>query len=286
VSERAAWCRCRGTYERLRSGAAAQRVLSSIAGRSVGRSRSLDLSTHALAFGAQQLLCTVPLVVAISAVAPHGPNRGVAYATVNLFGLRGSSASAVTELLTRHSHSISASALVVSAIGALVFTTSVGAVQQRAFELIWNLPAVRGPRAYLRQLAWAPTLALFTVGVLAAAAPGRWLDGRLPGAGDWLVIVVRGALIVAFYTWSQYWLLGRRVPARRLAPGAAAVAVLTVALVEVSRLVVPGQISWQVQAYGLVGVGFVFAAWLMILSMLIYAGVLLGALSFEEGARN
>ena len=270
-------------YERLRSGAAAQRLLSSIAGRTISRSRSLDLSTHALAFGAQQLLCTVPLIVAISAVAPHGPGRGVAYATVNLLGLDGPSASAVTQLLGRHSNSISASALVVSMIGALVFTTSVGAVQQRAFELIWNVPNVRGVRAYLRQLAWAPTLAVFSVGILAAAGPGRWLDGHLEGAGDWLARLIRVLLIVGFYAWSQYWLLDRRIPARRLLPGAVAVGVFTMILVEASRLVVPGQIAWQMQAYGLVGVGFVLAAWRMILSVLIYAGVLVGALPPRGG---
>jgi membrane protein len=271
----------RGAYDRLRSGAAVQRLLSSVAGRTVSRSRSLDLSTHALAFGAQQLLCTVPLVVAISAVAPHGPDRGVAYATVNLFGLDGSSASAARQLLGRHSSSISVSTLVVSMIAALVLTTSVGAVQQRAFELIWNMPNVRGLRAYLRQLAWAPTLAVFTVAVLAAAGPGRWLDGHINGAGDWLAGLIRLLLIVGFYTWSQYWLLDRRIPARRLLPGAVAVGVLAMLLVEGSRLVMPGEISWQADAYGLVGVGFAFAAWLMILSVLVYVGILFGALLAE-----
>ncbi len=270
------------TYERLRSGALVQRLLSGVAGRTVSRSRSLDLSTHALAFGAQQLICTVPLIVAISAVVSHDPGHGVAHATVNMFGLDGTSAAAVTQLLGRHSSSISATALVVSMLSALFFTTSVGAVQQRAFELIWNVPNVRGVRAYLRQLAWAPTLAVFTVGVLAAAKPGQWLDGTVPGAGDWLVVLTRVILIVAFYAWSQYWLLDRRIRLRALLPGALAVGVLSMLLVEGSRLVLPVQISWQAQAYGLVGVGFVFAAWLMILSLLIFVGVLFGAL-FSEG---
>jgi membrane protein len=278
--------RVSAAYDRLRSGAAVQRLLSSIAGRAVSRSRRLDLSTHALAFGAQQLLCTVPLVVAISAVAPHGPDRGVAFATVNLFGLDGSSASATRQLLGRHSSSISVSTLVVSMIAALVLTTSVGAVQQRAFELIWNVPNVRGMRAYLRQLAWAPTLAVFTVAVLAAAGPGRWLDEHVSGAGDWLAGLIRLLLIVGFYTWSQYWLLDRRIPARRLLPGAVAVGVLAMLLVEGSRLVMPGEISWQADAYGLVGVGFAFAAWLMILSVLVYVGVLFGALLAEGRTAN
>ncbi|MGN6608435.1 MAG: hypothetical protein ACTHMS_15660 [Jatrophihabitans sp.] len=239
------------------------------------------MSTHAMAFSAQQLLCTVPLVVAISAVVPHGPGRGVAYATVNLFGLDGASATAVTALLSRHTSSVSVSALVVSMIGAVVLSTSVGAVQQRAFELIWNVPKLRGLRCYLRQLAWAPTLAVFSVGMLAAAGPGRWLDRHVAGAGGWSVMAIRVLLVAAFYVWSQFWLLDRRIPTRSLLPGSVAVGVLTIGLVEASRLVVPGQITWQVQAYGLVGVGFVFAEWLLILSVLIYVGVLIGALVAE-----
>ncbi|MEO6701691.1 MAG: hypothetical protein ABI140_05250 [Jatrophihabitantaceae bacterium] len=161
---------------------------------------------------------------------------------------------------------------------ALVLSTSVGAVQQRAFELIWNQRRLAGVRGYLRQLAWAPTLAAFTVGMLAVARPGRWLDEHLSPVGSWLVAVARVLLIVAFYWWSQYWLLARRVAADRLLPGAIAVGVLTMTLVETSRLVVPGQIDWQVQAYGLVGAGFVFAAWLMILAIVVYVAILLGAL--------
>lgn len=152
----------------------------------------------------------------------------------------------------------------------------------RAFELIWNLPRVAGVRGYLRQLAWAPTLAVFTTGMLAAARPGRWLDGHVPWVGGWFVAALRALLIAGFSWWSQYWLLDRRVDGRRLLPGAIAVSGLSMALLEASRLVVPGQISWQVQAYGLVGVGFVLAAWLMILSVLVYAGIVMGALIEER----
>lgn len=271
-----------GDHARARGARAARRLSAGVAGETVRRTRALDLSTHALAFGAQQLLCTIPLIVAVSAVVSHAPGRGVAYATVTFFDLDGSSATAVNQLLGRHSSSISPSALVVSMLTALLFTTSVGAVQQRAFELIWGLPHLAAVRGYLRQLAWAPTLAVFTIGMLAAARPGRWLDGHVAWAGAVAVVALRTLLVVGFYWWSQYWLLDRRVQARRLLPGSIAVAALSMALVEASRLVVPAQISWQVQAYGLVGVGFVLAGWLMILSVLIYVGVVIGALLVER----
>lgn len=267
---------------RSRTLTTARRLSAGVAGQTVRRTRALDLSTHALAFGAQQLLCTIPLIVAISAVVAHTPGHGVAYATITFFDLDGRSATAVVQLLGRHASSISPTALAFSMMTALLFTTSVGAVQQRAFELIWNLPRVAGLRGYLRQLAWAPTLAVFTIGMLAAARPGRWLDGHVPWVGAWVVAALRALLIAGFYWWSQYWLLDRRVNARRLLPGAISVAALSMALVEASRLVVTGQISWQVQAYGLVGVGFVLATWLMILSVLVYSGIVMGALIDER----
>jgi uncharacterized BrkB/YihY/UPF0761 family membrane protein len=48
----------------------------------------------------------------------------------------------------------------------------------------------------------------------------------------------------------------------------------------------PGQISWQVHAYGLVGGVFVLSVWLMILSVVIFGGVLLGALVSERRAHT
>jgi len=96
------------------------------------------------------------------------------------------------------------------------------------------------------------------------------------------VVALRGLLVVAFYWWSQYWLLGGRVRWQALLPGAVAVAILTTGLLELSRLVMAGQISWQLRAYGPVGCVFVLSVWLMILSMLTFVGILIGALIAER----
>ena len=244
--------------------------------------RELDLDTRALALGAQQLLCTAPLIVAVSAVVKHSPGHGVGYATASFFDLSGDSADAVIRLFGRSSTTISTSALVFSLIIAVAFATGVAAVQQRAFELMWTLPPLGVPRSYVRQLAWAPTLALFTVGLLVATRVGTLIDQHVPGVGEWAVVVARALLIVAFYWWSQHWLLGGRVTRRALLPGALAVAVLTTGLLELSRLVIASQISWQVQAYGPIGCVFVLSVWLMLLSMLTFIGVLIGALIAER----
>ena len=48
----------------------------------------------------------------------------------------------------------------------------------------------------------------------------------------------------------------------------------------------PSQISWQVNAYGLIGAVFVLSVWLMVLSAVIFAGVLFGALHVQRRAAD
>lgn len=246
------------------------------------RFRDPDLGTHALALAAQQMLCTVPLVVAIASVIQQERDKGIAYAAVRFFDLHGESASAVRQLLQRSISGMGLPALLLSLLIAVVFATGVASAHQRAFELMWHLEHMTGSRSYLRQLLWTPVLGVFTVALLAAARVGIWLDGPAPAVAPWAEGLARGLVIVAFYLWSQHWLLGGRVRWHALLPGAAAVGVLTSTLIAVTRFVMDGQISWQLHAYGLVGVVLVLATWLMLLSMLIFAGVLVGAMLHEH----
>lgn len=254
----------------------------SIAGQGVSRMRELDLDTHALALCAQQVLCTAPLVVAISAVLQRETGHNISLIISRFFGLTAESRHDLSLLFGRTSDSISTSVLVIGLVTAVIFMTSVGAVQQRAFELIWTLPRASGVRAYLRLLLFAPAFTAFTVAVLLAGRIGRTVDAQFAHVGPVSIALVQAGLTFAFYWWTQYWLLGGRVSYRALLPGALAVAVLTTALVRLSRLIVPGQIDWQVEAYGLIGAVFVLSVWLMVLSAVIFAGVLFGALVAER----
>ncbi len=254
----------------------------SLYGSGLQRVRELDLDTHALALCAQQVLCTAPLIVAISAVLQRTNGNGVSVYMSRFFGLSGNSAADVERLFGRTSPTISTFALVFAMASAVVLSTSVGAVQQRAFEMIWTLPRVRSVRSYLRQLIWAVALAAFSMGILVAGRCGRWFDRQMFDTGSSAPVVMQAAMTFAFYWWSQRWLLGGRVSWRSVLPGAVAVAVATMVLVRLTRLVLPGEISWQVHAYGLIGGIFVLSVWLMILSAVIFGGVLFGALYVER----
>jgi membrane protein len=246
------------------------------------RMRELDLDTHALALCAQQVLCTAPLIVAMSAVGQRVFGQGAGYFMTRFFGLHGDSADAVTRLFSRTSPSISTPALVFAMVTAVAFTTSVAAVQQRAFEQIWTLPRVIGVRSYLRQLAWAVVLGTYSVLMLSLGRLAREIGHHAGRPFVLTIMVFQGVVTFLFYWWSQHWLLGGRVTWRALLPGAVWVGLLTTALFRLTRVVMPGQISWQVHAYGLVGAVFVLSVWLMILSAVIFAGVLIGAVMTER----
>ena len=256
----------------------------SFGGHGVRRMRELDLNTHALALCAQQVLCTAPLVVAIGAVVQRLTGRGISFAIARFFGLDRQASADVAQLFGRTSTSISTFTLLLGLVTAVVFMTSVGAVQQRGFELIWTLPRTAGVRSYLRQLVFAPALAIFTVAVLLAGRVGHWMDHQIVGIGPWVVVLVQGTMTFVFYWWTLHWLLDARVTWRALLPGALTVGVLSTVLVRASRLIVPQQITWQVHAYGLIGAVFVLSVWLMVLSGVIFGGVLFGALVTERRA--
>lgn len=256
----------------------------SIGGRGLRRIREIDLDTHALALCAQQVLCTAPLIVAMSAVLQRTSHRNVSYVISRFFGLHDDSAAAVQRLFGRSSASISTLALVIGLITSVIFTTSVAAVQQRGFEMIWTLPRFSGVRSYLRQLVWTPALAVFSALVLLAGRFGREIDPSGHGPGTWAIIGLQGFLTFLFYWWTQHWLLRGRVEWKALFLGSFTVGVLTTLLVRLSRVIMPGQISWQVHAYGLVGAVFVLSIWLMISSVLVFGGVLFGALVAEKKA--
>src|SRR3954467_5050799 len=84
----------------------------SLGGRGYRRVRELDLDTHTLALCAQQVLCTAPLIVAISAVLQRATGHGVTRVMARFFGLHGDSRADVQQLFGRTAPSISTLTLI------------------------------------------------------------------------------------------------------------------------------------------------------------------------------
>jgi membrane protein len=260
-------------------------LANSLGGRGYRKMRETDLDLHALALCAQQVLCTAPLIVALGSVLQRETGKGAASFIVRFFGLYGQSAAAVDRLFTRTTH-ISTFELVFALATSVLFSTGVAAVQQRAFELIWTLPRIISVVGYLRQLSWAVALGAYSLLMLGLGRVGRELHESI----GWLAITgascVQGGVTFFFYWWSQRWLLGGRVRWRALFPGAIAVGLGTTVLFRLTRVFMPAEMAWPVRAYGLIGGVFVLSVWLMILCVVIFAGVLLGALLTERRAER
>lgn len=238
------------------------------------RARELSLVTHALALAAQQVLCTAPLMVALSALLRRAGGEGPGVLVPRYLGLTGASAKDVAALFAGASPRVSFDNLAVGALLAFAFGTGVALTLQRGCELIWDVPRA-GVRSFPRQCLWLFGLVAYLVVILSVGRNAHHIHGHDHVRLGARVVVQFGASFV-FFWWSQRLLLGGRVSWRALWPGALAIAVGTAGLVALSGLVLPGQITDEVSDYGLVGGAFVLSIWLVALSGVVLGGVMVG----------
>ncbi|UQX89301.1 hypothetical protein M6D93_04675 [Jatrophihabitans telluris] len=242
-------------------------------GRLWRRSQQLNLATHSLALAAQQILCTAPLLVAFAALG-HRSQRGVGQVLSRYLGLSAAASRDVDGLFLSNATLDRADA-VSGLLVALVFATSIAATQQRWYELVWDLPRAGLVASIGRQLVWVAGLCGYLVIVLYAGRAGHAFGHRVHAsrpAGPVAQLVVS----FLFFWGSQHLLLGRRVPARRLIPGAAIMAGGVTVLVAVSGLVMSGEIVTEASDYGLIGATFVLSVWLVVLAGTLFLGSLAG----------
>ncbi len=254
-----------------------------VPGRYSRRARELNLPMLTLALAAQQMLCTAPLLVAVTAVGRRYGERGPGALLSRYLGLTQPAAGEV-ESLFRGSDRVSTADLLVGLVFAIAFTIGVAAVLQRGFESLWRLP--RGNVfSVLRQALWVVGLLAYLVVVLYAGREGHRV-GRHLHASTPAGPLVQLPVSFVFYWWSQHLLLSGRIAWRHLIPGAVCMAVGTAGLVSLSGRVLSGQISEQVTDYGLIGATFLLAVWVVTLSSFIFGGCLVGVVLDERRTRR
>jgi membrane protein len=101
------------------------------------------------------------------------------------------------------------------------------------------------------------------------------LEGSSVAVLSWLLAVVSG---VAFFLWTPYVLLGRRVRPRRLLTTALATGVALGVLALGSDVVMPELVTHNTARYGLVGLTFSLVSWLFSGAVLVISAAILGAL--------
>ena len=251
-------------------------------GHTLSRSQALDLGHYTLALAAQQLFCVVPLLVATASVL-HRMHEGSAAGLISdALGLNADGKHDLHQLL-QPTATPGWGELVVGLLLAVAFTVGVAGTTQRILEIAWDRPRAPWQRWWWMRLVWVATL----VPYLAAAI---WLSGRTRNwpIGGVLEIAVEsitvGLSMGGFYWWTQWCLLLRRVPWAKLLPGSLLITVGATIVSVGSEIYLPSQVTQQVDEYGLVGTTFVLSVWVLVVSGVVVAGILLNAVLDERQA--
>lgn len=248
-------------------------------GHSWRKAHEAGLIILTLALSAQQVLCAAPMLVAMSAVVRRLNGTDMGMMLAHLLGLTGDAAADVRALFV-NSASVTTKSLVSGLVLTAVLSTGIAATIQRGYEAIWAQPRA-GFGATGRQLLWVVALLAYIAAVLFAGRLAHELGQNLH-ISLLIRIALQGIVSTVFFLGGQSFLLAGRVSIRRLLPGSLLTALGTVVLLNVSQLVLPDQITEQVDEYGLIGATFVLSIWLVVFSAIIFSAALAGALLVER----
>ncbi|MFD8733873.1 ribonuclease BN [Streptomyces sp. NPDC059618] len=238
------------------------------AGRGWRHGKDIELGQRSLGFAALGFLTLVPLLIVVSAADPaHG--RGFAQWLGDGLGVSVAARDEVARLFAGPAQ-VRRTTTAFGLAALAVFGLSFGAAVQTGYEKVWNLPPARW-YARWRHVLWLAVL----IGTLyVTATTTLW---RHSAAGT----LAATLSAVLFFWWSQWMLLGGRVPGRALLPGAALTALALLGLRVFSRHVFSPLIASSAVAYGPFGTVLVVQSWLVGVGVVVFGGALAGRLAHE-----
>ncbi|HEY7177525.1 MAG TPA: YhjD/YihY/BrkB family envelope integrity protein [Micromonosporaceae bacterium] len=219
-----------------------------------------------IVLAAQAFLALFPLVIVITALIPSGASNGLARELRNRYGLSGLSDSATHQLLAERTavqQSLSAFSFVLVLASATAFTRAL----QRVYQSAWGLEKL-GLRGLWRWFAWLLGLIVY-FSILGAIAHLISHGGVMKPLATVLGFVL--------WWWTPFLLLGGRVRARVLLPGALIITAALGVAVYVSAAVMPRTIRNNEASYGPIGVVFAVESWFVVLTGALVVGTALGA---------
>jgi len=220
----------------------------------------IEVIDRALALASKLFVAVIPLSIILKAIVPGSGSFG--QDLVVRFGLSGLGASATRTLFATGGEvrgAVSVIGIVIVLYSALSFTRAL----QRVYLNVWRLHP-QPFDALARQVVWMFGFILYS----ALLSPLHDLGhGRNLGVAYTASAIVLGA---AFWVWTPYVLLGRRIPWRRMLP----TGLLTAAGVSVysigTAVFLPAIFTRNAERYGLIGIAFGLVTWLFA-----YAGVVI-----------
>jgi membrane protein len=220
----------------------------------------IEVIDHALALASKLFVAVIPLSIILKAIVPGSGSFG--QDLVVRLGLSGPGASATRTLFASGSEvrgAVSVIGVVIVLYSVLSFTRAL----QRVYLNVWRLHP-QPFDALARQVAWI-------VGFVVYSAVLSPLHDLEHGHGLGILYTASATLLgAAFWVWSPYLLLGRRILWRRMLP----TGLLTAAGISIysvwTALFLPGIFTNNAERYGLIGIAFGLVTWLFA-----YAGVVI-----------
>jgi membrane protein len=240
--------------------------------------KEFELMHRALGFAALAILTVIPLLILVAAANPTS-HRGLAGWVIYGMDLTGSSADAVTRLLSAPARVLGTTSVFSAVLVSVAGVSFAGSVQA-GFERIWGLPA--GPwHKIWRQAVW---MAGLTAYIYATATVGQVTHrGPTETAGRVAVAVVLG---IAFFWWGPGFLLGGRVSYRAALPGAIATMVFLAGLRVFSGLVFEPLIISNAVSYGALGTVLILQSWLIGVGWVLFGAQLFGRWCHDSWLRD
>jgi membrane protein len=230
---------------------------------------AVQAADRAVAIGAQAFSALIPLLIVYGTVVPLVDAQSFAKQLIHRFGLTGTAAQSLREILAPPS-GVAHSVTLISFVLVIVSSLSLARALQRLYEVSYELPAsgIRGTPWHLLWIALVPIY--FTLRPEVSELAGGWWH-------------VAGSLLLAASAWlaTPYILLGRRMAWQRLIPGAVFTVLGMSALGGVSLIYLPHSVSSSASHYGAIGVAFSLLSWLVLAGFVLVGSATAGAVALD-----
>lgn len=252
--------------------ATAARVKASAAGTFWTRLSAVDFINSSLMLAALALMCFLPFLIVLSAVAGRDVRRSI----IVRMGLNHQAAAAVDELIS--SGQTAVTTLSVFGLAWLVFGAfGISATLQGWYRKVYDEPPSQGAAKLLA------AQALWLVGFLAYLTV-QVLIGRQVGSlgAHVLIFVSEFGCAVVFWTFSPYLLLLGKIAWRAAVPGGIATGLCLTGLSIFSAVVLSSSIVSGNENYGPVGVVTALLSYLIGFGVCIHLGAVFGRMWNER----
>ncbi|MFJ8622696.1 YhjD/YihY/BrkB family envelope integrity protein [Kitasatospora sp. NPDC093550] len=270
---RADWLRARSAWLRgrtatLRDAPFPRRLMAQLVHVNV-----LDTATR---LAAQAFLTAIPVLFVLAAFMPQEVRDSMSDSMRTVMGLQGAALDEVKGALNPSGEGVTTDAF--GGIGILVTllsATSCSRILQRLCERSWHLPRLTGRVAAWRWLTWL----LVWLAALIVQSQLRSGFGAGTGLGSLLYLITA----VLLWWWTQYLLLGGRVPWLPLLPGAVLTGAGLTALALTARLYIPRSLNRSVTQFGPLGLVFTLLSWLIVVFTAVTLGIGIGYVIAGQG---